>query len=454
MTMHISGLRVPEKGIDVVESGRRPQKGRIGFTLGRDFSFSTTALESYAFRNWEEVIFDAMVVAATIEYADRIVKRPPRGWPRRLSVRIPVHDPARWKAPDVLSSLHDTVGFLTGDYWSISFVRRASSTQSPSQDYLSLPVPTEAVLAFSEGMDSLAVAGLVGASLGDRLVRVRIRKSASARQTKGEPFTAVPYDVSSNMPNREASARSRGFKFALISGIAAYLADADTIILPESGQGAIGPALMTVGHAYSDYRNHPLFTSRMARFLKALFGKEVRYEFPRLWSTKGETLAAFTALTGDESWRATKSCWRNNQWSSVNGSWRQCGVCAACMLRRVSVHAAGFTEAPETYVCADMNAPTLKDAVAEGFTRLTRAYCEYAIAGVLHLDHLADMATDGARPVLRRHALLLGPALGLSVKDAEREISALFNRHAEEWKNYVASLGNRSFVRQWAYCER
>lgn len=455
MTTRVSNLRMPDKEIDVVEPGGRPRRGRMGFMLGRDFTFSTAALESYAFARWEDVIFDAMVVAAAVEYADRVVKRPPRGWARRLAVRIPVHDPGRWNAPDVLSSLHDAVGFLTGDYWSISFVRRTGSAQSPSQDYLSLPIPTEAVLAFSEGMDSLAVAGLVGASLGDRLVRVRIRKKACASRTKGEPFTAVPYNVSSNMQNREASARSRGFKFALISGIAAYLSHAGTIILPESGQGAVGPALTTVGHAYPDYRNHPLFTGRMERFLKALLGgKEVRYEFPRLWNTKGETLAAFTSLAGDEHWRETKSCWRNNQWSSVNGSWRQCGVCAACMLRRVSVHAAGFSEAPETYVCVDMDAPTLESAVEPSFTRLTRAYREYAIAGVLHLDHLADMAADEAKPIVRRHANLLGPALRLSVDETERRLASLLNRHAEEWKRYMGSLGHRSFLRQWARCKR
>ena len=40
--------------------------------------------------------------------------------------------------------------------------------------------------------------------------------------------------------------------------------------MPESGQGALGPALAPVGQAYADYRNHPLFTGRMEKFLFAL----------------------------------------------------------------------------------------------------------------------------------------------------------------------------------------
>lgn len=156
-------LRMPAKDIDVVESGRRARKGRIAFDLGGDVSFSMAALESFAFARWEAVTHDALIVAAAVEYADKIVKRPPHGWARRLTLRIPVHDPARWNAPDVAGALHDAVGFLTGDVWAISFVKRAKAEPSLSLGMLPLPVPTQAILAFSDGMDSRAVAGIVGA---------------------------------------------------------------------------------------------------------------------------------------------------------------------------------------------------------------------------------------------------------------------------------------------------
>ncbi len=276
-------MRMPAKDIDVVEPGRRARKDHIAFDLGRDVSFSTAALESFGFARWEPVTHDALVVAAAVEYADKIVKCPPHGWGRRLTLRIPVHDPARWSAPDVSSALHDALGFLTGDVWAISFVKRTMPEPALSLGMLALTVPTQAILAFSNGMDSRAVAGLVGATLGEKLVRVRVGTMTADRpreKGKREPFTAVPYDVSSDMPNRETSARTRGFKFALISGIAAYLTDAIEIVIPESGQGAVGPALLTVGHAYPDFRNHPCFTRRMERFLKALLDKDVSYVFP------------------------------------------------------------------------------------------------------------------------------------------------------------------------------
>jgi hypothetical protein len=90
------------------------------------------------------------------------------------------------------------------------------------------------------------------------------------------PFTSVPYQVTPGVgESTESSARSRGFKFALISGLAAYLAKANQVIVSESGQGSLGPVLVTVGQAYEDYRTHPLFTERMEKFLGALLNHQV-----------------------------------------------------------------------------------------------------------------------------------------------------------------------------------
>jgi hypothetical protein len=41
---------------------------------------------------------------------------------------------------------------------------------------------------------------------------------------------------------------------------------------------------------------------------------------------------------------------------------------------------------------------------------MNKAFRQYAIAGVLHMDHLADMAGTEARSQVRRHATTLGPA--------------------------------------------
>ena len=133
--------------------------------------------------------------------------------------------------------------------------------------------------------------------MGDKLIRVRLGSKTSDAQAlsrQRQPFTSVPYRVQSGSADFvESSARSRGFKFALISGLAAYLTKAEQVIVPESGQGALGPALITVGQGYEDYRSHPLFTDRMEKFLDALLGHQVRFDFTQLWQTKAETLNKF-----------------------------------------------------------------------------------------------------------------------------------------------------------------
>ena len=343
-------------------------------------------------------------------------------------------------------ALLEALRFVTGDHWSVDFFQRERSIQEPQGDRFALFPPSRAVLAYSEGMDSLAVAGLAKACLGEEVVRVRLGRRPRAMSRNGEPFVSIPYRVRV-LRRSESSAMSRGFKFATTAGIAAYLTRANRVIVPESGQGSLGPPLVTVGHAHPDYRNHPEFMHRMERYLEALFERPIRYHFPRLWHTKGETLASFVATNG-ERWRSTKSCWKGNRWSSVRRSWRHCGVCAACMLRRVSVHAAGLTEDPETYICTDMNASTLATAVDPDFKHPNGAYRDYAIAGVRHMADLAAMADGDVRPIVRRHAKSLGRVIA-GIEDIEGRMVRLLERHSDEWRDFLNSLGPTSFVKHW-----
>lgn len=118
------------------------------------------------------------------------------------------------------------------------------------------------------------------------------------------------------------------------------------------------------------------------------------------------------------------------------------------MLRRVSVHAAGLAEHPETYVCTNMSAATLESAVHPDFERLNDAYREYAFAGVLHMHHLATMADPGVRQIVGRHARSLRPVLRAK-GDPEERLVRLLERHADEWRAYLNALKPSSFVNQW-----
>lgn len=442
--------------VDVIEQGGQARPGCTTCEIGADLAFSTSHLEGYCLVQWEPVIFDALVVAAAVEFCDRIKRRQTHHWGRTFELLVPVHDPDRWNATSVSAALKATLDFLTGDCWQLSFVARRAPAYAPQQFSFEVPGETQAVIAFSEGLDSRAVAGLMHRKYGDGLIRVRLGtkqfEAPAMPSGKKQPFTSIPYDVKPRTGEFvESSARSRGFKFATMSGIAAYLVKAEIIIVTESGQGSIGPVLVPVGQSYQDYRSYPLFTDRMEKFLQALFGHSVRFDFPRLWSTKGETLAAFVNECSDGStWNKTRSCWQQTRHSSVAGKLRQCGICAACMLRRLSVHAAGLNEARETYIWEDLASPTFEKGAGSATEHITKSKREYAIAGVLHLDHLAGLQKSAMEKVAIDLAITeLSRSRGVAVDATRSAMTRMLNQHESEWMNFLDALGPSSFVNAW-----
>ena len=445
----------PQLRVQVLERGAHARRLWKTCRIDQHVEFTTDKLESYCVVSWEPVIYDALLVAAAVEFADRTLKRPALSWQREFRLVIPVHEPARWSAPRAADALHDALDFLTGDHWKIEFTARAAPLAEPKQQHFNLPSTVEAVIPYSDGMDSRCVSGLLDRTLGDRLIRVRLgsricdaRKLSKQRQ----PFTSVPYRVHSG--ERESTARLRGFKFALISGLAAYLTKAHRVLVPESGQGALGPALITVGQGYADYRSHPLFTGRMEKFLNALLEHKVTFDFTQLWQTKAETLRDFAALgNAGDSWSHTWSCWQQTRQVSVDGKKRQCGICAACLLRRMSVHAAGLKEAPETYVWENLGAASFEGGAAASFPegKKTKAMHEYAIAGALHLDHLAQLRHSPSNSgMLDLFSFQLADSLGTDEAETRGKLDRLLTQHETEWKAFMGSLGSNSFLVNWA----
>jgi hypothetical protein len=443
--------------IHVAESPIHIPQRRVLCQVGKHVEFSTESIVSYCFSNWEPIVYDALLLAAAVEFADRTQHRAALRWEREIELFLPAHDPDRWNTPEVSDALHDTLDFLTGDRWHISFRKRSVQIDTPRQQRFELPPGITTVIPFSDGLDSRAVAGLMANELGEKLVRVRLgTRGADIRSLRKFklPFAAVPYRVRPGSRQFvESSARSRGFKFALMCGLAAYLAKASNIIVSESGQGSLGPALVAVGQAYEDYRSHPLFTMRMERFLAALFNHSASFLFPRIWQTKAETLAEFVATCKSASWTDTFSCWQQNRQVSVDKKKRQCGICAACMLRRMSIYGAGLEEAPQAYVWEDLGAKTLEEGAVPSFPKkkITGKMRQYAIAGTLHLDHLAALQASPANArTLTLNAFQLSRTLGLTESDAQTKLRRLLSKHESEWKDFVNSLGQNSFVANWA----
>jgi hypothetical protein len=86
----------PALNVHVAERGTPARSGWLSCHIGSNVEFSTSRLETYCITQWEPTVYDALLVAAAVEFADRSQRRPAMSWSRDLQLMIPVHDPDRW----------------------------------------------------------------------------------------------------------------------------------------------------------------------------------------------------------------------------------------------------------------------------------------------------------------------------------------------------------------------
>jgi hypothetical protein len=365
-----------------------------------------------------------------------------------LDVTVPVTDLKSWQKPEVLKSLLGVLNHLTGDTWRFTFVRAKDPSPIGSRQIsLDFGKTKTFAVAYSDGLDSRAVSALSGTK--EEALCIRVAGSRPRRKNDDSFFTRIPFKVDGYRSN-ESSFRSRGFQFAAVTAIAAQLSNVTRIMVPESGQGALGPVLLPLYNVYADYRNHPTFFRKMERFIKALQDCRVLFEQPRLWSTKGETLRAFLELPGrtERHLANTHSCWQTRRVVNV-GSRKQCGLCAACLLRRLSLHAADINEAPDTYVVSDLANPDVGQALSVISQKADQdIMVEYGSVGARHLQHLADMA-GSPDDALRVHVSQIAAAMGETHEETLQKLRTMLVKHAEEWRAFLSAQGEKSFLRSW-----
>jgi hypothetical protein len=433
----------------VLEKAQKPEgDGPYSIRIGEDIIFDADVLEALAQDGCLPVHYDLLVLCAAIEFADRHWKRP-HGWSRTLQVTVPVIELETWQSAEATGTLAHTLRFLTGDSWNFNFVQAKNIKPCHwRQIPLNFGEIKTFAIAYSEGLDSRAVSALSGDTNENLCIRVANRHQKP--QHGDNFFTQIPFTVK-NRGGRESSFRSRGFQFAAITAIAAHIRNISRIVVPESGQGALGPAMLPLHRLYADYRNHPAFFRKIELFIKQLLGHQVYFDQPRLWFTKGETLLAFTQLPNKTitDLTNTRSCWQTRHVVNVGGRRRQCGLCAACLLRRFSLHAAGIEELPDTYVIKDLKVADVYEAMSAILGKSDQDnMIGYGIAGARHFQHLADMSlwTDKELHVFTSE---IAAAISLTEAETLTKLRTLLSAHAKEWHAFLAAQGELSFLQNW-----
>lgn len=117
----------------------------------------------------------------------------------------------------------------------------------------------------------------------------------------------------------------------------------------------------------------------------------------------------------------------------------------------MSMFTAGIDEPADRYVWENLTVTEFDTGAAAAFQGHTRALREYGIAGVLHMDHLASMASPSAQTrAFHRVVRLTADALGEDEGSVLAQTRALLDRHAEEWRRFVIAQGEQSFVARYA----
>jgi 7-cyano-7-deazaguanine synthase in queuosine biosynthesis len=305
-----------------------------------------------------DVAIDFLRFAAAVYCADRVSVRPGT-WTRSIELQFPARHPDVWQG--TVSNLAGTLGFLTGDQWTLSVVPSSEPGrmgQPPTES-------VDAVCLFSGGLDSFTgavdllatgktvclvahyeggqapeaqsfVVGKLQRRFGNDRVIFRhlfLRPAApGAGQTRPLPA------------DREASMRSRSLLF-LAAGlaVAAGYGPEVPLFIPENGFIGINvPLTAARSGSLSTRTTHPYFMASVSDCARRL-GIPNPIINPFRLMTKSEIL---TSCRDQEAIRGlarnTLSCAHPEASRYAKRKQGNCGYCFPCLIRRSALYQAGL----------------------------------------------------------------------------------------------------------------
>lgn len=315
-------------------------------------------------------VLDLLRIASAVFFTDRIIRRDRRGgpntWSRTLSLAFEVADTDFWSAQTISERLHDVLRFVSGDEWTIRFLPPVAGCSSGIEwqpPLASTFFPSNPRLClYSGGLDSAA--GLAHQlSLPDErpIVPITVRHRSDledkvkhqllslGRQSGRELHSVVvPFEMSSPsklVQSEETSQRSRAFLFVAVGAAVADGFNMSELEMFESGVGAINvPLLAGMEGSQATRGSHPHFLQLVSELLTLVVGRPFHVILPFMNKTKGELVASLSRSDLRQIANDTCSCPSFPVRVHQAGRQQSCGVCAACLFRRLAMHTAGIEE--------------------------------------------------------------------------------------------------------------
>ncbi len=322
---------------------------------------------------------DLVEVAAAV-YADDIAL--PRGrneaWVRDVELVMPVRELDLWRAEQALVTR--LVYELTGDNLAFRFTHLPGNDPVKPNTRLGR---ADCVSLLSGGLDSFAGATtllragrrpiLVSHTAGSPTIEAAQRRVGGLLQGVfgdalrhitcfvGPSRVAAPAMPLPDLESREPSQRSRSLLFLALATAAAAASGAEAIYIFENGILAASLPLSRARVGGLRTRTaHPEVLALFSRLAETTLGRRVALLNPFARLTKAEVIEqALRPRFRIDDIQAADSCWQGTRAA------RACGGCMPCLVRRISMLAAGLPD--EVYqldLLSDPSAHTDTDALA------------------------------------------------------------------------------------------
>ena len=309
---------------------------------------------------------DFLCIAACIYAADKAVARSGTEdkWTRDLSIEIPVEHEAVWK--QVAGELSDTISFLTGDSWVISFrhgEKRLVQKRARKRRLRFIRPSGTAVCLFSGGLDSfIGAIDWLSEHPSERLLLVGHYDRHVAGPGKDQRdlrdaleqvfpnrFTLAQTQVGLASGSADTNFRSRSLLFIALGSYFAELLGAQVpVLIPENGPIALNFPLTPARRGSCSTRTvHPHFIESSNGILRRVGLNNPVINLYAL-KTKGEMVKECRNQPLLQSGAATtRSCAKaNHREAWANRSARSCGKCIPCLFRRAALFANGLDVEP------------------------------------------------------------------------------------------------------------
>ena len=290
---------------------------------------------------------DFALIAFSIVATDNIVlrKNSPDGWTRRIDLTIFLNDPDRWTS--VRDKMESLLRFLSGDFWSLSFLPMPVKTEINTKSRLR---QADCVCLLSGGMDSLVGAiDLVSSTRSPLFVSQIVRGDSDSQKVFAARLgqdNHCQWSCSVNKQGEpENSTRARSIMFFAFALLASYGIERDSqgrteIIIPENGYMSLNVPLDSnrIG-SLSTKTTHPIYMAYLQEIWNGV-GINADLVLPYKYRTKGEVLLECKSQsTLIECLSQSISCGKYRR-----HGYQHCGTCVPCLIRRASFLKAGLKD--------------------------------------------------------------------------------------------------------------